>query len=52
MTDKYPAIDRHDVVARECFLKLAPSELVVIGLPVGREQYGIVDDEEVGIGGR
>ena len=52
LTDEYPAIDRHDVVARECFLKLTPSKLVVSGLPVGGEQYGIIDDEEGGIGGR
>ena len=52
LADEDAAVDGHDVVAREGFLQLRAGQFVVGGLAVGRHEYGVVDDEEVGVGGR
>lgn len=46
------AIYADDVVMRESLLQGRQCQFVLIGLVVGRHQYCMVDDEEIGISGR
>ena len=52
LADEHTAIDGHNVVLREGFLQLATSEIVILWLTIGGKKDGVVDDEEIGIGGR
>ena len=52
LANEHTAIDGHNVVLGEGFLQLATSEIVILRLTIGGKKYGLVDDEEIGIGGR
>ena len=51
LADEDAAIDGHDVVLGEGSLQLAAGEVVVLRLTVGGKEDGVVDNEEVGVGG-
>lgn len=52
LADEHTAVDGHYVVLREGFLQLATSKIVILGLTIGRKKDCIIDDEEIGVGGR
>lgn len=52
LPDQYPTVNAGNSVFGESFLEHLDGGIVVDGLVVGRYQYGIVDDKEIGISGR
>ena len=52
LADKHTAIDGHNVVLRESSLQLATGKIVILRLTVSGKEDGVVENEEVGVGGR
>ena len=52
LPDQYPTVNAGNGVFGESFLEHLDGGIVVDGLVIGRYQYGIVDDKEIGISGR
>lgn len=52
LANQHTAVDAYNLAAREGFLQHLSRPLVVGRLVIGRVEHGIVNDEEVGVGGR
>lgn len=52
LLDEAAAVDAHNLAVGESLANNAQGLCIKIGLGIGRYQYGIVDDQKVGIGGR
>lgn len=52
LADEDAAVDGHDVVLGEGSLQLATGKVIILRLTVGGKEDGVVENEEVGVGGR